>query len=175
MTADITPRPALARFWQGLVIRPIRDGRIRDTGWPVGLAPVVALSIAAFLLAVAMILGGPLIRAGFSISASVGSTVLSLPNVALPVVLWLVVVSLSLMQGAALHVRGGLSAVLTAMSVLVVLFIGAIDLGPDGEGGVTLTPGKAVSVIASVAIVAITLARRRRTFTWWEFPVLIAV
>lgn len=165
----------LARFWQGLITAPVRNGRLRDTGWPVGLRPVVVVGIIAFCLAVALILMAPAIRAASPLSVTVGSTVLALPRLVLPTIFWLVILSIALVQTAALHVRARTAFVLTLMSALVLLFLGALDLGADGEGGVAVTPGKIVSVLAVAALVALLLARRRRGFAWWEFPVVLTI
>lgn len=174
MSTERTP-PAIVSFFTGIVIRPIREGRVRDTGWPTGLLPIVVLASVAFVLAISLILGGPVIRAGSSLTASVGGGVLTLPRFILPTVLWLVIIALALMQTSALHVRRSLSVILTVMTVLVVLFIGALDLGADGAGGFRLTAGKVASVIAAIALIAFTVVRRRSRFAWWEFAAVFAL
>ncbi|MEN9620648.1 MAG: hypothetical protein RL499_841 [Actinomycetota bacterium] len=165
----------LVRFWRGLIVTPIRHGRLRDTGWPSGLRPVVVVGIVAFCLGVVIIVAAGAIRAISPVSASVGESVLSLPRLMLPTIFWLVIVSLGLMQTAALHTRRRTAVVLTFMTSLIVLFIGSLDLGTDDAGGAAVTPGKAVSVIAVLALIAIVVLRRRSTFAWWEFPLVVAV
>ncbi|UYN84598.1 MAG: hypothetical protein KIT89_05325 [Microcella sp.] len=166
---------ATARVWRGIVVTPIREGRVRDTGWPPGLTPVVALGTGAFVFAVALILAAPALRALLPLTATVGASTLSLPRALLPTIFWLVIVALALMQTAALHVHRTVAIVLTAMTVLSVLFIGAIDLGPDGEGGVTVTAGKLISLVVAGGLVALTVLRRRSRFAWWEFPAVLAL
>ncbi len=165
----------LARFWHGLITAPLRDGRLRDTGWPVGLRPIVVVGIVAFSLAVTLILLAPVIRSVSPLSVTVGSTVLALPRLVLPTIFWLVILSIALLQTAALHVRARTAIVLTGMSALVLLFLGALDLGADGGGGVSLTPGKLVSILAVGALVVLAVVRRRRGFAWWEFPLVLAI
>lgn len=165
----------LSRFWTGLISTPIRDGRLRDTGWPVGLRPIVVVGVVAFALAVLLILLAPAIRAALPLSVTVGATVLSLPRLVLPTIFWLIILSIALVQTAALHVRARTAAVLTVMTVLVLLFLGSLDLGSDGEGGLGVTPGKVVSVVVAVAVVALTVLRHRRAFAWWEFPLMLAL
>ncbi|GAA1738675.1 hypothetical protein [Microcella frigidaquae] len=165
----------LSRFWSGLITTPIRDGRLRDTGWPVGLRPIVVVGVVAFALAVLLILLAPAIRAALPLSVTVGATVLSLPRLVLPTIFWLIILSIALVQSAALHVRARTAAVLTVMTVLVVLFLGSLDLGSDGEGGLGVTPGKVVSVVVASVIVALTVLRHRRDFAWWEFPLMLAL
>lgn len=165
----------LSRFWSGLITTPIRDGRLRDTGWPVGLRPIVVVGVVAFVLAVLLILLAPVIRASLPLSVTVGATVLSLPRLVLPAIFWLVILSITLVQTAALHVRARTAAVLTVMTALVLLFLGSLDLGSDGAGGLGVTPGKVVSVVVVIAVVALTVLRHRRAFAWWEFPLVLAL
>jgi hypothetical protein len=79
------------------------------------------------------------------------------------------------MQTAALHTRRRTSVVLTFMTALIVLFIGSLDLGDRVDGGIALSVGKIVSVLAVIALVALSVARRRSTFAWWEFPLVCAI
>lgn len=162
-------------FWRGLIANPIRHGRLRDTAWPVGLRPIAVVGIVAFCLAVLLILGSPLIRAALPLSVNVGAGVLSLPRLMLPTVLWLVILSLAFMQTAALHTRLRTTVLLTTMTSLVLLFIGSFDLGVNAVGGVTITPGKAFSVVAVIAIIVLVALRRRSAFAWWEFATVLAI
>lgn len=166
---------ALARFWSGLISTPIRDGRLRDTGWPAGLRPVVIVGVVAFSVAVLLILLAPAVRSAAPLSVTVGATVLSLPRLVLPTIFWLIILSIALVQSAALHLRARTAVVLTGMTVLVLLFLGSLDLGADGTGGVGVTPGKVVSIVVAVALVALTVVRHRRGFVWWEFPLVLAL
>ncbi len=166
---------SIGRFWRGLIVDPIRLGRLRDTGWPSGLRPVVVVGVVAFVFAVLLILGAPVIRSFFPLSVSVGEVVLSLPRLMLPTIFWLVILSIALMQTAALHTRRRTSVVLTFMTALIVLFLGSLDLGDGGDGGIALTVGKIVSVLAVIALVALSVMRRRSTFAWWEYPLVCAI
>lgn len=168
-------RGAVRRFVRMLVVDPIDRGRLRDTAWPTGLAPVVALGTGAFALAVLVILVAPLVRELAPLSVSVGATVLSLPRLLLPALLWLVVIAVALLQTAALHVRRLTAAVLTATTSLIVLFLGSLDLGASSGAAPAVTPGKVVAVVAVVALVTLALARRRARFAWWEFPLVLAI
>lgn len=165
----------VTRFWAALVVEPVRAGRLRNTGWPAGLTPVVAVGVVAFIVAVALIVAAPVVRELTPLSASVGAIILTLPRLTLPLIFWLIVMALALMQTAALHVRTLVQVTLTVTSSLALLFLGSLDLGP-GEGGVlTVTPGKVGAVVAVMVIVILVLWRRRTTFAWWEFPVVLAV
>lgn len=165
----------LGRFWRGLVAEPIARGRLRDTGWPPGLRPIVVVGIVAFCLAVLIILAAPLIRAASPLSVSVGEIVLSLPRLMLPTIFWLIIVSIALMQTAALHTRRRTTVVLTTVAALVLLFIGSLDFGIDDAGGMAVTAGKVASVLAVIALVVLAIVRRSRSFAWWEFPLVLAI
>lgn len=165
----------LGRFWRGLITEPIARGRLRDTGWPPGLRPIVVVGTVAFCLAVLIILAAPLIRAASPLTVSVGAIVLSLPRLMLPTIFWLIILSIALMQTAALHTRRRTTVVLTVVASLVLLFIGALDFGVDAAGGMAVTAGKVVSVLAVIALVVLVIVRRRARFAWWEFPVVLTI
>jgi len=165
----------LVVFWRGLITDPIQHGRLRDTDWPLGLRPIAVVGIVAFCFAVLLILASPLIRASSPLTVSISAVVLSLPRLVLPTIFWLVIFSLALMQTAALHTRRRTTVMLTIMSSLVLLFLGSLDLGADGAGGVTMTAGKVVSVLAVIALVLLVVLRRQSIFAWWEFPVVLVI
>ena len=165
----------IGRFWRDLIADPVAKGRLRDTEWPPGLRPIVVVGVVGFCLAVLLILAAPAIRAISPLSVSVGGTVLSLPRLMLPMIFWLIIVSLAFMQTAALHTRVRTTVVLTTMSSLVLLFVGSLDIGTDTAGGLGVSPGKIVSVVAVLALIGLTIARRRRRFAWWEFALVLSV
>jgi len=165
----------LGRFWRGLVVEPIRRGRLRDTDWPVGLAPIVTVGVVAFCFAVLIILASPAIREFVPLTVSVTSTVLSLPRLLLMTIFWLVILSLALLQTAVIHTRRRTTIVVTTVSSLAVLFIGSLDFGVDGGGGFSLTAGKIVSVGAVAGLVLLIALRRRTRFVWWEFPAVLGI
>jgi hypothetical protein len=175
MTARTRIGEGLVRFWRGLISEPIERGRLRDTGWPRGLAPVVVIGVFAFCLAVLLILAAPLVRDLAPLSVSVGATVLSLPRAVLSTIVWLVILSLALMQTAALHTRRRTTIVLTTVGSLALLFIGSLDVGVDGEGGFEVTAGKIASVLAVLGIIVLIVVRRRGQFAWWEFPLVLGI
>ena len=165
----------IARFWRGLISEPITRGRLRDTGWPRGLAAVVVVGVVAFWLAVLLIVTAPLIREFAPLTVSVASTVLSLPRLMLTTIFWLVILSVALMQTAAIHTRGRTTVALTTMASLALLFIGSLDFGVDGSGGFALTAGKLISALAVMSIIVLVVARRRARFAWWEFPLVLGI
>lgn len=175
MSAAGTVVAALGRFWRGLVVEPIRRGRLRDTNWPVGLAPIVTVGVVAFCFAVLIILASPTIRELAPLTVSVSSTVLSLPRFLLMTIIWLVILSLAMLQTAVIHTRLRTTVVVTTVSSLAVLFIGALDFGVDGEGGFALTAGKVASVGAVLGVVLLVALRRRGRFAWWEFPLVLGI
>jgi len=58
----------LVRFLRGVVaqtvVGPVREGRIREVGWPYGLRAVVLLAYLAFLFAGVLVVASGAIRRG---------------------------------------------------------------------------------------------------------------
>jgi hypothetical protein len=148
---------------------------LRDTGWPVGLAPIVTVGVVVFCFAVLIIILSPTIRELAPLTVSVTSTVLSLPRILLMTIFWLVILSLALLQTAVIHTRRATTLVVTTVTSLTVLYIGSLDFGIDGAGGFSLTAGKIASVAAVAALVLLIALRRRVRFAWWEFPLVLGI
>jgi hypothetical protein len=83
------------------------------------------------------------------------------------ILLFLVVLAMALLQTAALHVSRWLATAVTTLTVLVMLFAGAID---DES---LLSPGRVTTIVMGLGLVLFTVLRRRRRFAWWEFAVIL--
>ncbi|MCU1571007.1 MAG: hypothetical protein JWR33_1748 [Naasia sp.] len=165
---------AVRRFIRRLLVEPVRDGRLRDTGWPAGLRTIVVCATVAFALAVALVVGAPLLRATMPLSLSNGASTFSLPRAILPLFFTLVVLSAALLQTAALHFRLLAAVPVLGLSALLLLFLGGMDTG-DGTELELATPGKIASVAAVLGLIALFVVRRRRPFGWAEFPIVLAL
>ncbi|HEY9497395.1 MAG TPA: hypothetical protein VIQ78_00035 [Terrimesophilobacter sp.] len=159
----------LSEFFDHVVAEPYREGRLRGAAWPLGLRPIVVIAITGYGLAVAGILFSSALRESLALSVTVGSVSLSFPRPVLWVVLFLVVLAIALLQTAALHVSWWLASAVTALTVLVMVFAGALD------NGSLLSPGRVATLVGGLALIVFTLVRRRRAFRWWEFPVVLIV
>jgi len=147
---------------------PFRDGRLRARGWPLGLRPVVLIAVVGYGLALAGIVLSGWLRESLDLSVTVGSETLSFPRPVLWIVVFLVVLAMALLQTAALHVAWWLAAVVTVLTVLVLLFLGSFDTDS------MWSPGRVTTLLVSLGIIAFTVIRRRHRFAWWEFAVILA-
>jgi hypothetical protein len=154
-----------------VLVEPVRDGRLRAHRWPRGLAPVVTTALVGYGLAVIAILGAAPMRAASDLTISAGVIDLSLPQIVVGPVLAVVVLALALAQTAALHAPLWLAIVVTFMTSLVLLSIGANDF----DGTAVLSVGRVVSAAAALCLVILVALRRRRSYAWGEFVATFAV
>lgn len=148
---------------------PYREGRLRAKAWPVGLRAIVVLAIAAYAVAVLVIVFSGQLRESLELSVTVGYSTLSFPRPMLWLLLFLVVFSTALLQTAALHVSTWLSVAITVLVVLILQFASV----PDST--TLFSPGRIATTLAGVGIIVFTILRRRYRFVWWEFVVVLAV
>ncbi|HEU4849317.1 MAG TPA: hypothetical protein VFS93_02800 [Terrimesophilobacter sp.] len=146
-----------------------REGRLRARGWPLGLRAIVVLAICGYALAVLGIVFSGLLRESLELSVTVGSVTLSFPRPMLWMLMFLVVLSMALLQAAALHVAAWLSTAITVLVVLTLQFVSATD-----TSGI-LSPARVATIVAGVGLIVFTIVRRRHRFAWWEFAVILPV
>lgn len=154
-----------------VVVEPVRDGRLRAERWPRGLGPVAAIALAGYLLAAVAVVAAKGIREASELSASTGAFAISLPAWTVGPLLALVVLALSLAQTAALRVPLWLALLVTLLSSLVMISVGATDVALDSA----MTPGRVAAALATIALWVILVVRRRRRYSWVEFAVVFAV
>jgi hypothetical protein len=168
------PPPSRLRTFAAGVLRqtlldPVREGRLRDEGWPEGLRAVVAAGYLVFAAGgLLVVLSGPLRRSAELSTA--GGTALGLPTAAA----WPLVVMLSFVTAALLlaSVRGPWwLAVLGSLFAVTQMGVWSLR-SPSSSGG----PGTLLVGVATMAAVLVLVpVRRRRRSTWWEFPLLWAL
>lgn len=146
----------------------MRDGRLHDFGWPVGLSALVAVgcggAVVAALLALA---SGALRRSGDLVVTAPGED--PLPRAWIWLLLTLLVLAAALFLQAAIRGPWWLRLVgLLAVGQTMVIF-GVRGLGPD-ERFATIMSGAALAALAVFVLV-----RMRAPFGWWEFPVLVGL
>lgn len=144
-----------------------REGRLRARAWPVGLRAIVVLAICGYALAVLGIVFSGLLRESLPLSVTVGAATLSFPRPVLWMLLFFVVLSMALLQSAALHVSAWLS---TAITVLVVLTLQFASV-PDSSS--LFSRGRIATICAGIGLIVFTIVRRRYRFAWWEFAVIL--
>ena len=166
-------RGRLSQFGRAVLeqtlLGPVRDGRLRDDGWPYGLRAVVALGYLAFAAAALLVLlSGPLRRG--SVLLLSGTSVVGLPDTGVWLLTTLFSFGLSLLLVAGLHGPWWLR-VLTLLVVLAVMGLWSLRL-PRMAGSVVWPLLGAALMVALVVLVAV---RARRSFAWGELALTWAL
>jgi len=158
-------RRTVAEFIGHVIVEPVREGRLRDIDWPVGLRPVVVVGVIGFAVAAALVLfSGPL-RELVPLASQPGTTLLVLPRALVWLVLALTALSATLAASGALHVRPWLRWLMTGFVVIVLLFTSVPD-----QSDIPLA--RIVTVLACVALVVFVALRGGRGYRWWDFVVI---
>ncbi len=158
-------RETIAEFVGHVIVEPVREGRLRDVGWPLGLRPIVAVAIVGYVVAAALVLlSGPL-RELVPLSAQAGTVLLTLPRALVWIVLALTALSATLAASGALHARPWLRWLMTVFVVSVMLFTSV----PDQE---ELPVARILTVAACVGLVVFVALRGGRGYRWWDFVVI---
>lgn len=152
-------------FVTRVLVEPVREGRLRDVGWPVGLRPIVAVGLASYAIAVVLVLASALIRENSDLFVQSGSDAPPIPRAVLWLTMALIAVSVSLGQAGALHASRWARWVVTLFTVLVLLLTSVTDLAE-------LPIARIVAVLAGIGIIVLVAIRGRRSFAWWEFVVI---
>lgn len=161
-------RRTVAEFVGHVFVEPVREGRLRDVGWPLGLRPIVTVAIVGFVVAAALVLfSGPL-REWVPLSSQSGTVLLTLPRALVWIVLALTALSATLAASGALHARPWFRWLMTVFVVSVMLFTSV----PDQED---VPVARMVTVLACVGLVVFVALRGGREFRWWEFVSVAAL
>ncbi|TPX05352.1 hypothetical protein FJ656_06975, partial [Schumannella luteola] len=161
-------RRTVVEFVGEVFVRPVREGRIRDVAWPLGLRPIVLVSIVAYVTAGALVVfSGPL-REWIPLGAQSGTVLMTLPRAIVWIVLALTALSTSLAASGALHTRPWFRWLTTFFVILVIMFVSVPD-----QGDVPL--GRVASVIGAVGLIVFVAVRGDRAFRWWEFVAITAL
>jgi hypothetical protein len=156
-------------FIHNVFVLPIREGRLRDIDWPVGLRPIVLLAIVAYSVGVLLVLTGELIRSNSTLFAQATSQVPQ-PRSTVWILLALIAFSLVLAQTGAIHVRAWVRWPITGYVCMCLLFLG-FSQSVSTNGWLAV----GTSVLASAALIVLVAVRGRRAFAWGEFVVVAAI
>ena len=144
------------------IVQPVRDGRPRGSGWPVGLGAIVASILTLYgLLALAVVFAGPLRGADTLLVTSSGLTI---PDAGAWLCIAGVVLSMVLLQTAALHLPWWVK-----LFSLMTIMIALLYFATAGAGDPLLVAG---SLSCLLVLVVLTIVRWRADFAWWEFVVV---
>lgn len=173
-TRRVTPRSVGSALWATITtmvnqvfVHPVRDGSIR-AAWPAGLRPIAVVGIAAYVVAVGLVLGSDWIRASVELTDQLGSDLPPQPRAVLWVTFALTALSISLGQAGAIHSRPWVRWGVTVFTVLVLL----LATTPDYSWA-----ARAYSIVASIGLIVFVALRgtRSRVFRWWEFVIVVAI
>lgn len=161
-------RRTLTEFLGHVVVEPVREGRLRDVGWPFGLRAIVVVAVVGYIVAAALVLfSGPL-REWVPLEAQSGAALLTLPRTLVWIVLALTALATTLAASGALHAPAWLRWIMTVFVVIVLLFTSV----PDQED---VPLARLVTALACVGLVVFVALRGGRGFRWWEFVVIAAL
>lgn len=152
-------RRAVGYLIDTVLVQPVREGRLRDIGWPPGLRGAVAagFGLAAALIAVAGL--SSVIRGRLTLIFVPPEQ--SLPRVAAPVIIAALFLATGTLYAALLHVR-------IAVRVPGLLFLVLIMVRVAG-----FSPGRSILPALGGCLLMIIFAvlRRRASFGWGEFVI----
>jgi hypothetical protein len=167
LTVPRTAVAVVAEVASLIVVEPVREGRLRASGWPTGLRAVVALGMVGMVVASVLVLAAPSLRRYGELTVALGGG-LVFPRWSLPVLFGLSVLTLALLHTASLHLMPWLRIGVLLVVVLVLL---SITVDPPDQA---LTPN-VVSWVGAGLLALFTAARWRAAFRWWEFVVSLVL
>ncbi|MGD7708177.1 hypothetical protein [Microlunatus sp. Y2014] len=149
-----------------IVVEPVAEGRLRDSGWPRGVTAVVTVCYALIGVAAVLVLfAGPL-RARLTLIDTYRDGVIPQDLVWLLYGLSLVVMTLFLV--ACIHGRWWLTLIGVTTVVVWCLFSGIL-LAISGPLPALLL------LVLIVLLIVLAVVWHRRPMRWWEFPVMLVV
>lgn len=159
-----TPWRMLQFLVRRVIVDPVREGRLRDTGWSAGLRAVVVAGIVCFSVAVAMTVFARHIRTHTQLVLQLDATV---PVMALPILVAIFLFALTCLLTAALHMTlwVRIPVTLTTLAVL----IQQLEVSNGWQ------PSDFVVVVGMGLTLLLVAVRWRGTFVWWEFVAALTI
>ncbi|MCE1174971.1 MAG: hypothetical protein LWW77_10245 [Propionibacteriales bacterium] len=148
-------------------VDPVRDGRPRPDQWPSGLRSAALISgiLAALLVFVVAISGW--LRSTDVLVQNANAVDVVVPGTTLPLLVVATLVAFALAMTAALHVVWWVR--------LFLLVVGGATIFTLDAPAMVTPVGVGVVIVGFVVLVVFTLIRSRRTYAWWELPVMLAL
>ena len=155
----------LLRFVLGRTfLDPVREGRLDGRGWPPGLRPIAACGLAVYVVVLLAAVFSSAIRGHDRLLFVVPDQ--TLPQVAVPLVATAMVMALSCLFTAALHLA--LPFRIAAVATVVAILLYPVDWSDP-------VPSDVVVAGLAALLPVVALVRARRRFHWGEFVVALAV
>jgi hypothetical protein len=145
-------------------VEPVREGHLRSRGWPTGLGPIVVVALVAYVVLMGAAVFSRALRAHSPLLFSPPDQ--TLPAVAFALIGLTMILALSCLFTAGLHLRIPLRIAITVFVVAVLVH--SVDWSDLAAGD------PAVLGLAALLPV-LTVVRWHRRFHWWEFLVALLV
>lgn len=166
----VPPRPglwtAVTQVFDKVIADPVRDGWPEPRKWPRDLVPAVVLGLAGIAVCAVMILGSSWIRE-VDTPIWVGGQQL-IGSWSVVVLLWLATLTVALGVTANLHVH-------IAARFIVLPMLLAPPLSVLSMALIASRLSALVGAAAILGLLVFTVARIRRQFAWFEFPVVFVL
>lgn len=145
-----------------VLVDPVREGRLRASGWPRGLAAIIGCCLVLYGVLAVVTITGPVLRQALPAGASAFGIAPDLLTAAMAATAFLA----ALLVTGAMHAPVGLK--LTGLAAPLLFFSAQAQLADTVDQQV-------VSGVALLVLVAFQLLRWGRPFAWWDFVVNLAV
>lgn len=146
-----------------VLLDPVRDGRLRDVGWPPGMRGIVAAAGMCAALLLVLTAAGPLLRGNTRLVELGPQTV---PAVAIPVIATGLVLATGSLYAGLLHIRP-----VVRVPGLLLLAVFLLQFAALEDFAVQSWP-----IIAGTALlIAFAALRWRRSFSWVEYAIALAL
>jgi hypothetical protein len=157
---------AVRRALEVTFVEPVEEGRPVPSSWPAGL-PTVGWATLGLVVALSTVAAFSSVLRVYSPFVSSTSTDRSMPTLVLPVFILVVVWTLGLAHCAMIRLAWYLK--------IPALFVAITAMVQVGLFAVTELRLLALTVLPYLVVVVLVLARRRRPYTWWEFPLITSL
>lgn len=170
----VPPSPSHASPWspwkmlrflaRRVILDPVREGSLRDTGWPPGLRAIVIAGLVLYLVSVLLAVFAQPVRDRTELVLQIDTTV---PVLVMPLLVTILLFALTCLFTAALHMVWWVRLLVTVLTVAVL--VQPVDLG-DGWQATDV-----ISVVGALLLLGLVAARWVGRFVWWEFVIALAL
>lgn len=162
-------RSTFTLFVRNVFVKPIREGRLREVDWPIGLKPIVIVSLAAYVLGVVLVLFAGVIRAVLPLYSQIIDDVPA-PRAVFGLLLALSALALALAATGALHASPWLRWTMTAFVSALLIYTAS-----SGDFSLDLPIARTVGIVCALGLILVVALRGHRRFAWFEFVAVAAL
>jgi hypothetical protein len=148
-------------------VEPVKEGRPRPKDWPGGLRQIAATAVIVLAALGLAILGSSWLRSHDELVLSPSIVDMTIPSLALPLLMLGVLTSLALAVTAALHTSWWLRIALLALAGVAVVLMNPLAL--QAPLALLLAAG------SYFALLIFAIVRAKRSYAWWEYLVVLGL